>query len=204
MSFKGIKKTFSYMAAAEHLDEAKKALAEGYKPDTNIMKAVWGRVSDARRHLEAIGPESPAYVSVRELMNEVHSRERKIEIACIGIANHLMIKQREILTDELEQYYLNRGLLVNIELSGPDKTFIRLVCPLLCETSVDKILHETNFFAHLGKAGFKKVILGDDEACTRTYSVEKHETNNTGRATSVNRKNHKKRETKAAGNYRGE
>jgi len=173
MSFKGTKEPFSCMAATEHLDEAKKALADGYKPDTNLMKAVWGRVSDARRHLEAIGPESPAYVAVRGLMNEVHLRERKIEIVCIGITNHLMIKQREILTDELEQYYLNRGILISIELSGPDKTSIRLVCPLLRETSIERILHETNFFTHLRRAGFKRVILGDNEEYARTYSIEK-------------------------------
>lgn len=191
------------MPAAEHLDEARKALADGYRPDTNLMKAVWGRVSDARRHLEAIRPGSPAYVAVRRLMNEVHLRERKIEIVCVGITNHLMIKQREILADELEQYYLSRGMLVNVELSGPDKTFLRLVCPLLGETSIERILYDTNFLAHLGKAGFQKVILGDSETYTRTYSIKKQETNNTGR-TSVNRKNHKKREAEAAGNDRRE
>jgi hypothetical protein len=203
MSFKGTRGPFSYMVAAEHLDEAKKALADGYRPDTNLMKAVWGRVNDARRHLEAIGPESPAYVAVRGLMNEVHLRERKIEIVCIGITNHLMIKQREILADELEQYYLNRGILVNVELSGPDKTFLRLVCPLLCETSIERILYDTFFLAHLRKAGFKRVMLGDNEAYTRTYSIEEHGTNNM-RRTSVNRKDHKGRKTKAAGNDRRE
>jgi hypothetical protein len=173
MSLKGTKEPFSYMAAAEHLHEAEKALADGYKPDANPMKTAWGRVGDARKHLEAIGPASPAYIAVRGLMNEVHLRERKIRIVCIGITNKLMIKQREILTDELEQNYLSRGMLVNIELSGPDKTSIRLVCPLLRETSVEKIFHETNLFVYLRKAGFKKVILGDNEEYARTYNIGK-------------------------------
>jgi len=203
MSFKGNKEPFSCTAAAGHLDEARKALADGYKPDTDTMKTAWGRVSDARRHLEAIGPESPAFVAVRGLMNEVHLRERKIEIVCVDIAHQLMIKQREILADELELYYLNRGILVNVELSGPDKTFLRLACPLLCEASIEKIIYGTNFLAHLRRAGFKKVMLGENEEHTKAYSVDKHEANDTGR-TNANRENNKRRETKTAGNDRRE
>jgi len=200
---KGNKKPLSYTAATGHLNEAQKALTEGYKPDKDIMKTVWGRVSEARRHLEAIGPESPAYIVARGLMNEVCLRERRIEIVCIDIAHQLMIKQREILADELGQYYLGRGILADIKLIGPDKTFLQLECPLLCETSVERIIDDTNFLEHLKRAGFRKVMLSNNEGYTRVCSVEKHEANNAGR-TSVNRKNQKKRETKVAGNDRRE
>jgi len=100
-------------------------------------------------------------------------RERKIKNVCIGIEHHLMIKQREMLADELEQYSHKRGILVEIELSGPDKTSIRLMCPLLREVSIDRIVNETNLFTYLKKAGFKQVVLGDNEEYIFTYSFEK-------------------------------
>jgi hypothetical protein len=168
-----MKKPFSRMAPTKHLDEARKALADGYKPDLNPMKTVWGRVSDARKHLKEIEAESHEYIAARGLMREVLLRERKIKNVCIGIEHHLMIKQREMLADELEQHSHKRGILVEIELSGPDKTSIRLMCPLLREVSIDRIVNETNLFTYLKKAGFKQVVLGDNEEYIFTYSFEK-------------------------------
>jgi hypothetical protein len=45
-----------------------------------------------------------------------------------------MIKQREMLANELEQYYLNKGMFIEIELGGPYKASIKLLCPLFRET----------------------------------------------------------------------
>jgi hypothetical protein len=160
------------MTPAEHLGEARRALADGYKRDADPTNTMWGRVNDAKRHLEAIAEQDSEYASVKQLMHEVLMRERKIKTLCSSIANNLMIRQREIFTDELEQYCLNRGMFVNIELSGPDKTSMRFLCPSLLETSIDRIFNETNFFSYLSQAGFRKVMLGDNEEHTRTYRIE--------------------------------
>jgi hypothetical protein len=163
--------TFSRMAPAEHLDEARKALSDGYKPDANPTKTVWGRVGDARRHLKEIQPESSHYVAAQDLMHKTFLREKHIEHLCVNLANQVMLKQREMMANELEQYYVSRGLFVDIELSGPDKTFMKLMCSLFRETSIERIVDQTNFFAHLRKAGFKRVILSDNDENVWTYKL---------------------------------
>jgi hypothetical protein len=172
----GVKKrkkgeSFSHMAPDKHLDEARKALADGYKLDTNPAKTVWGRVGDARRHLEEIQPESSQYVAAQDLMHKTFLREKHIEHLCVNLANELMVKQREMLVSELEQFYVSRGLFIDIELSGPDKTFMKLMCSLFRETSIERIADQTNFFAHLRKAGFKRVVLSDNEENVWTYKL---------------------------------
>lgn len=164
---------FSSMADAEHLYEAKKALDKGYKLNPNPLKTEWGRVNDAKKHLKAIGPESSEYVAAQGLMHKTHTRERHIEHVSINVANQIMIKQREMLTSELEQYYVTRGIFVDIELSGPDKTYMKLSSSLFREASIDKIADGTKFFAHLKRAGFKRIILEDNEDNAWTYSFAK-------------------------------
>jgi len=173
---KGVKKSktgesFSRMAPSEHLDEARRALADGYKLDESPAKTVWGRVGDARRHLKEIQPESSQYVAAQDLMHQTFLREKRIENLCINLANELMVKQREMLVSELEQYYVNRGLFIDIELSGPDKTFMKLMCSLFRETSIERIVDQTNFFAHLRKACFKRVVLSDNDENVWTYKL---------------------------------
>jgi hypothetical protein len=48
------------MTASEHLNEARKALAEG-KLHKDPMKTSFGRVDDARKHLAAIKEGAPEY-----------------------------------------------------------------------------------------------------------------------------------------------
>jgi hypothetical protein len=166
-------KAFSRMVPSEHLDEARNALADGYKLNADPAKTVWGRVSDAKKHLGAIQAGSSQYIAAQGLMNKANSREKHIKYICNNVANQLMVKQREMLANELEQYYLNRGMFVDIELGGPDKASIKLMCPLFRETSIDRIVDETNFFAHLKNAGFNKVVLGDNEGNVWTYRFKK-------------------------------
>lgn len=164
---------FSRMSPAQHLDEARRALEDGYKLDVDPVKTVWGRIDDARRHLGAIEPESSQYIAARGLMHKALLRKKHVEKVCVNVANQLMVKQREMLAAELEQYYVNRGIFVDIELSGMDKTCMKLGCSFFCEVSVDRIADETNFFALLRKAGFKRVVLGDNDENVWTYSFER-------------------------------
>jgi hypothetical protein len=160
------------MSPAEHLIEAKNALADGYRVDTNPVKSVWGRIGDARIHLTAIEPGSSQYVLAQRLLRETHSRERQIENVCMHVTNQLMVKQREMMANELEQYYITKGILVEIELSGTDKTTIKLLSSAFCEVTIDRIADKTNFFAHLKEAGFKRVILGDHEENVWSYNLK--------------------------------
>ena len=166
-------KLFSSMADAEHLDEAQKALDKGYKLNSNPLKTEWGRVSDAKKHLKAIGPKSSEYAAAQGLMHKAHTREKHIERISVDVVNQVIIKQREMLTCELEQYYVTRGIFVDIELSGPDKTYIKLSSSLFREASIDRIADGTKFFAHLKKAGFKRIVLEDNEDNAWTYSLAK-------------------------------
>jgi hypothetical protein len=161
------------MTSAEHLDEARRALADGYKADANPLKTIWGRVGDARKHLEEIGPGCPQYKAAQSLLQATLLREKRIDHICVNVANQVMVKQREMLAHELEQHYKGRGLLIDIELSGPDKTLMKLICPVIRETSIDRIADETNFFDYLKEAGFKRVVMSDSDENVWSCSLEK-------------------------------
>jgi hypothetical protein len=69
------------LTSAQHLAEARRALADGYKPDGDPKRASWGEVAAARWHLKAIGPGAPEYREAQALLKEVASRERQIELS---------------------------------------------------------------------------------------------------------------------------
>lgn len=69
------------LTSAQHLAEARRALADRYKPDQDPKKASWGEVAAARWHLKAIDPSAPEYREAQALLKEVASRERQIELA---------------------------------------------------------------------------------------------------------------------------
>ncbi len=160
---------FSRMSPAEHLDEARSALVDGYKLDANPERTIWGRVRDARKHLEAIQPGCPQYKTARNLLRETLVREKLIDRVCLNVANQIMIKQREMLARELDQYYKDKGVCIGIELSGPDKTIMKLICPMLRETTVDRIADETSFFTYLKEAGFGRIVMCNDDENVWTY-----------------------------------
>jgi hypothetical protein len=69
------------LTSAQHLAEARRALADGYKPNRDPKKAAWGAVAVARWHLKAIGSGAPEYGEAQELLKEVVKREKQIELA---------------------------------------------------------------------------------------------------------------------------
>ncbi len=159
--------------ADRNLEAARTALADGYRRDANPMKTAYGRVNDARRHLGEISPESPQHAAARDLMREVLLRERQMKTMCVNAAHDLMIRQREMLASELELHYANRGIPVDIDLRGPDKTCIRMFCPLFCAASVEKLAHESNLFVYLKEAGFEVVVLGDGDEYSWEFNIGK-------------------------------
>ena len=69
------------LTAAQHLAEAKRALADGYKPNKDAQKALWGEVAAAKWHLKAVGTTAPEYREAQELLKEIARRERQAELA---------------------------------------------------------------------------------------------------------------------------
>lgn len=69
------------LTSAQHLAEARRALADGYKPDKDPRKALWGEVAAAKWHLKAVAASAPEYREAQELLKEVARRERQIELA---------------------------------------------------------------------------------------------------------------------------
>ena len=79
-----------------------------------------------------------------------------------SVVHQLMVKQREMMAHKLDQYYLGKGLSVEVGLSDPDKTFINLFSSLFCMESVSRIVEKTNLLLYLREAGFKKATTGDN------------------------------------------
>src|SRR3712207_5169685 len=69
------------LTSAQHLAEARRALADGYKPGNDPQKAKWGEVATAKWHLRAIAPATLEYPEAQELLKEVARRERQVELA---------------------------------------------------------------------------------------------------------------------------
>jgi hypothetical protein len=69
------------LTSAQHLSEAKRALADGYKPNKDAQKTQWGEVAAAKWHLKAIITSAPEHREAQELLKEVTRRERQIELA---------------------------------------------------------------------------------------------------------------------------
>jgi len=69
------------LTSAQHLAEAKRALADGYKPGNDPRKAKWGEVAAAKWHLRSIAPATLEYPEAQELLKEVARRERRVELA---------------------------------------------------------------------------------------------------------------------------
>jgi hypothetical protein len=161
---------FFQRTSGEHLKEAKKALAEAYKPNKDPMKTTWGRVSDAQRHLKAIKAGSKEYKEAQQLMNEVLIRMKGMEKVSSILARRLMMRQREMLAYEFEFFYLAKGLDARIALSGPDKSHLRMECSPLSEASILKMVQDTDLLLYLERADFKKVTLGDGENFSWTHT----------------------------------
>jgi hypothetical protein len=73
------------LTSAQHLSEARRALADGYKPNKDAQKTSWGEVAAARWHLKSIGQGEPEYREAQELLKEVAKRER-LELAAKAAA----------------------------------------------------------------------------------------------------------------------
>jgi len=170
-------KAFNALTPTAHLREAKKALAEGNPEPKDLMKRTYGRLADARKHLEAITRDDPGYDEARKLMKEVEGREKdqkKHREAVEQAARAEMLKRREKMVAELDRDFLGKGLDVKIELGGPDKSTIRMDSVLFSRPWVYLLVDKTDLLRDLKNAGFKEAVFSN-KALKYSWDVDLEE-----------------------------
>lgn len=161
------------MTPAEHLDAAKKALADGYKPNKDIMKASYGRVADARQHLIAVVPSAPEYNESVALLGEVRKRETKIEQASGMMIKALKKEQRKEFSKRFELMLLEKDMDTTITVSGKNNATLRIKWVLMSRPLVHKFINSDETMQPLINLGFEKVIFTDGYDRTWSYAMGK-------------------------------
>jgi len=169
---KQIRKSFQSLSSTEHLEEAKNALQDGYCIDADPMKTVWGRLNDAKRHLMAISPQAPQYDTAKGLADEVVLRKKKMRDAYAVAVNQYMVNQRKTLANELDQYFVSKGIYVEIDLDGADKTSLKISSAVFRVRSINRVADETAFFSHLRRAGFTSISFDNSVGEVKSYKLE--------------------------------
>lgn len=162
----------SVLSASEHLEKAKKALSDGYKPHKDIMKKSWGNVSLAKEHLLAIKQTDREYDEAQKLLKVVREREKEIDQASKLIAAQVAIKMRENFARDYENNLLSQGMDVEVSLSGAEKKNINIKYVLMSRPLVYKLVNEGQFLENLKMMGFSKVVLDDGYGKSWTYKLD--------------------------------
>lgn len=152
---------FKKMTSREHLDAAKAALANGYKPNRDIRKTKWGGVAAAKDNLNAISAGSSEYPEAQNLMKEVNRRENEINKLALIIANEILTKQRKEFADKYEISLLDQGMDTKVSVSGKNNTILKIKWVLMSRPLVYKLINNSETMANLKKMGFEKLILTD-------------------------------------------
>lgn len=157
-------KAFNALLPFEHLREAKNALAEGDPDAENLRQRTYGRLGDARRHLEAITRKHDEYEDARALLQEVARREKdqKKDSEVLGkAAEEQAVKRRQELARELDREFLSKGFDVKVELRGSVKDTIFLDCVLFSRPMVFFFLDKSDLVKTLKNAGFREVTFSN-------------------------------------------
>ncbi len=155
---------FEIMAAATHLQKAKEALALGHPDEKDLLKRTYGRLGEARRHLEAIGSNADEYDAAKKLLNEVEHREKdlkKYQEAMRQAESKKMIKKREELVKEMDRDFLGKGFDVKFDLSGDDNTVLNMDCVLFSRPLVFVFVNKSDLLQRLREAGFAEVAFSN-------------------------------------------
>ena len=115
---------------------------------------------------------SPENGTAKNPLSPVGGKKRRVEDLADDVTRQLMVKQRKMMASEFEQYYINKSLPIEVELSGPDKKYISLLSVLFCIDTVSRIVEKTNLFYCLREAGFEKVALGNSDEKSWVYDLK--------------------------------
>ena len=140
------------ISSKEHLELAKKALNDNYKPNKDIEKATFGNITLARQHLLEIRFEDAEYPEAQKLYKEIEKREAIIDQLAKQTA-------RTVIASQMEKQMLSQGFDMTFKVSGKANTVLTIEYILMSRPVVYKIENETELLPKLRNAGFKKVIL---------------------------------------------
>ena len=164
--YKDPNSTFNKMPPAEHLVQAKKDMAD---KSTNWP---YGRLSLAKKHLDAIPVDSDEYNEAQQLLKETAKR-RKLDIE---YAKKLNIK---IETDNRKDYakrsevnYLEAGMDVEVSTSGKNQTTIKSKNILFSRPFIYKLNKDGALLSKYKSLGFEKAIFSNGYE-TYTYDLTK-------------------------------
>ncbi|MFZ5451014.1 MAG: hypothetical protein ACOZF2_03945 [Thermodesulfobacteriota bacterium] len=156
---------FAALSPGDHLREAYQALAAGNPREQDIKKRTYGRLEDARRHLEALRRQLEKYdVEAKKLLREVQDREKDLQQykeVMQKAVREKMVKQREEMAKELDRDFLSKGFDVKIRLEGSDKSTLKMDCVLFSRPMVFALVEKSDFLQNLRKAGFDEVIFAN-------------------------------------------
>jgi len=146
---------FNKMSPAEHLSQAKKYLAD------KSNNWPYGRLSLAKKHLDAIQKENDEYKEAQILLKETAKR-RKIDMEFAKKLNvKLEIDNRKNYAKQLELNYLEAGMDIEVSVSGKNQTTITLKNILLSRPVIYKLNKDGELLSKFKSLGFNKAIFSD-------------------------------------------
>jgi hypothetical protein len=158
-------KAFFALTPGAHLQEAQKALAAGNPEAKDIKKRTYGRLDDARRHLEAFKRQIKKYDDqAKKLLQEVENREKdlkKYKEVMQKAVRERMIKKREALAKSMDRDFLSKGFDVKIQLNGSDKTVMKMDCVLFNRPMIFALIDKSDLLQNLRDAGFEEVTFSN-------------------------------------------
>lgn len=158
---------FAALTPGAHLKEAFEALAAGNPKEKDIKKRTYGRLGDARRHLEALRRQLAKYdAEAKKLLQEVEDREKdlkKYKEVMQKAVRETGINKREALVKELDRDFLSKGFDVKIQMDGADKTTLKMDCVLFNRPMVFALIDKSDFLQNLRNAGFEEVVFSNKQ-----------------------------------------
>lgn len=156
---------FAGLTPGAHLEEANKALAAGHPEEQDIKKRTYGRLEDARRHLEAVQSQVKKLdEDSKKMLQEVENREKdlkKYKEVMQKLVKEQALKKREEAAKELDRDFLSKGFDVKIQLNGSEKTTLRLESVLFNRPMVFALIDKSDFLQNLRDAGFEEVVFSN-------------------------------------------
>jgi hypothetical protein len=165
---------FGKLTPLDHLQAARLALLEGMPNDQDLKKRTYGRLAEARRHLEAIPKKSKEYGEAQKLLQEVARREedaRKYQEMMRQAAAAQGLKKRQELVRDMDRDFLDKGMDVKLAMSGAEKTTLSLECLLFNRPMVYTLVEKTDLIPNLKNAGFKEVIFSN-KALSYSWEID--------------------------------
>jgi hypothetical protein len=156
---------FKSLTPGAHLEAARKALAAGNPDEKDIKKRTYGRLDEARLHLDAFDRKVKDLADeAQKLQKEVERREKDLKDykeVMEKAGREEMIKKRKALAKELDRDFLSKGFDVNIDLSGSDKTVLKMDCVVFSRPLVYVFVEKSDLLQRLRNAGFTEVVFSN-------------------------------------------